>query len=372
MSKTFLKLIQPHPFDNPLDFNESSLLELDRLANTHNLFMLVYSRLKQYCEKYGSNNHIDKYLQEKNELRLYNLVVSLLHQNIEKEILHILNKNSIPCAAIKGNTLASDIYDDPNCRSSADIDFLIRKNDAALANSILLNSGYKPDIEIPFNYCLLRLHHVSYLHSKHNVLIEMHWHFGLQHQRSLSSEDIWKDIFINEAGFYKLTPEMTLIQLLLHHHHHALRELKILVDILWTFYKYRESLNIDRLFSMLKKIGLLKMTFITILQIEDLWEDAISLIIPLKKIFEKIKDSNIKAPVYIISYFKMGLEKSHNRNLKDRVMTRLLNDSLKNIFSSYLRALLLHPEAIMELYHEKSLLKLPVHYLRFFIWRIRE
>lgn len=88
--------------------------------------MLVYSRLKKYRKEHGSNGYIDGFLEKNRELRLASTAISVRQEAVQNEIFSLLTNNGIPSAVIKGNTLAADVYDDPNSRSSDDIDILIR------------------------------------------------------------------------------------------------------------------------------------------------------------------------------------------------------------------------------------------------------
>ena len=371
MSRLFLELIQPYPAKSPPFFDGHSLAEITALASGHNLTMLVYSRLKKIRREHGSNVHIDKFLKENMELRLSSTAVSLRQQAIQDEILLLLANNSIPSAVIKGNTLAVDVYDDPNCRSSGDIDILIRMEDAHKTDKILLEAGYQPDNDLPFNYCFYHIHHTGYLHPKYNDHIEIHWHFGLQHFHRISSEQIWQEIGKNSSGIYKLSPEMMFIQLLMHHHHHAFRELRILTDILWAFYRFREILDPVRLFAMLQDMGLLRTAFVCIEQIKDLWPDAAEEIGHIRKLSRKMDNSGIRASGFAVSYFRMELHNTHYNSLKDRFMTRLVHDGMTGMAHSILRAVIPHPKAIKGLYEDQRVWMLPVNYLRFMKWRVK-
>lgn len=371
MSRHFLELLQPYPPKSPPRLDAVSLPEITSLASGHNLTMLVYSRFKKYREEHGSNGYIDGFLKENRDLRLASTAISLRQEAVQNEIFSLLTNNGIPSAVIKGNTLAADVYDDPNCRSSGDIDILIRREDAHKVDKILLDAGYQAADNLPFMYCFYHIHHAGYLHPKYGVHIEIHWHFGLQHFHRLTSEQIWREINKDSSGVYKLSPEMTIVQLLMHHHHHAFRELKILTDILWAFYKFRKVLDPERLFAMLQNMGLLRITLVCIEQIKDLWPDAGEEINPIGLLGEKMGDYGIRAPAFAVSYFRMELHNRRHSSLKDRLMTRLVHDGLAGAAHSLFRAVIPHPDAIKVLYEDRRVWMLPVNYLRFIFWRVK-
>lgn len=373
MNPLFLKLIQPLPFKTPLLIDDDGALsDVRDAAIEHNLLMLVYSRLKEHVKEFGADIHIQRFLDNERDLYLSNALQSVRQEAVENDIISFLRHKGTPSVVIKGNAMAREVYNDPNCRSSSDIDMLIRRGDAFSVNSILLNSGYEAETDIPFRYSFYHLHHAGYFQPKYNVHIEIHWHFGLQHCKSLTPHDIWQGVVRDESGLCRLSPEMTIILLLLHHHHHAFREMRVLVDILWAFYKYGRVINPGRFVKKLKEHGLLKIAFIAVQQIMSIWHDTVREIQFIADIRRELKNAGCRMPQFLTSYFMMQSHKGHHSNIKDRFMTRLTHDKRTDIILSYFRSILPHPEAIKGLYGDKRLWKLPVNYLRFIIWRIKE
>lgn len=372
MNPLFLKIIQPLPFKLPLLIDNRSLSDVKDAAFENNLLMLVYSRLKEHLKEFGGNENIQIFLDNARDLYLANALQSVKQESIENDIISSLKHKNIPSLVIKGNAIAREVYNDLNCRSSSDIDILIRREDAFLVDKILLNSGYERETDIPFRYSFYHLHHAGYLYPKYNIHIEIHWHFGLQHSKRLTPHDIWQGVIYDESGIYRLSPEMMLILLFLHHHHHAFRELKVLVDIFWALYKYRSIINPNSFVQKLKRHGILKIAFISLKQIMSIWHDAVQEFQFLVDIHRDLENAGCRVPLFLSSYFMMQSDKGHHSNLKDRFMTRLTHDNQTDIVLSYLRSILPHPEAIKGLYEDRRLWKLPMNYLRFIIWRIKE
>lgn len=84
------------------------------------------------------------------ELIFRNQVDTVLHYDRHaKEILDIINANSIPYGVLKGPALRSNIYKSfPNVRGSYDLDILVYEKDAAILYQLLKEKGY----EIGYRY----------------------------------------------------------------------------------------------------------------------------------------------------------------------------------------------------------------------------
>ncbi|MBW1764250.1 MAG: nucleotidyltransferase family protein, partial [Deltaproteobacteria bacterium] len=142
MSNTFLKLVQPIPLKGSLQIDEKELAEIESIAKRHNLFMLLYVQLQKFNKEISQNSDIQNYLKERKPLFLSNAIHSVRQEVIEKEIFNRLSAEQVPAIVMKGNEIAKEIYNDPNCRMSVDIDILIKMSDALKADTILTKAGY--------------------------------------------------------------------------------------------------------------------------------------------------------------------------------------------------------------------------------------
>ena len=73
---------------------------------------------------------------------------------------------------------------------------------------------------MPLGFLQYRLHHATYLHKQFQKAVEIHWNFSIPGFFDLTSEHIWDGTTYGEDGKLHLTPEMTVIMLLMHHHMH--------------------------------------------------------------------------------------------------------------------------------------------------------
>jgi hypothetical protein len=368
MKSILIGILSPFPV-SAISINKEELTHCVELAHRHGVEMLFYSRLKKLYA--GSNACIDNYLKKNESAYRHAVVKSISQEVIENQIIAALGKQDIPACIIKGNEIARTIYEDPNCRSSADIDVLVKNSDVVKADLIMRTAHFKPANDISLCYFILHQQHAVYRESVYNNLIELHWNFGIPYFFRLSSEEIWKEVIVGEGGHMQLTPEMLLISLLIHHHNHSFSEMKILIDLLWTLKKYDQIINWPDFSVRLKKIGLTRVTMISICQIEDLWPTDASRIHSIKMLKQILIDMDYSVSKYLTSYFRMNLEGTSELSLMDKIVGRFALDGLDMIFLSYLKTIFPPPEAIHELFHTAGNLTLPIDYLRFICWRIK-
>jgi putative nucleotidyltransferase-like protein len=373
MSNPFLKIIQPIPIKEPLGINEQALSKMEALAIRHNLFPLLYVQLQKYNRLCNEGGGIQDYLQKKKTLFLTIAARSMQQETIEKEIVSLFSSKDIPSIVIKGNRIAKDIYNDPNCRNSSDIDILIKQSDVHSADKILSEKGFKRPDKNPIGFWISRLHHAQYRHPNWKDFIEIHWHFGIPGFFNLNSAQIWHEIKQNNSGQLRLSPEMTFILLLMHHHMHAFRDLKILLDIVWAAHAYEREIRWTRLPEKLRSIGLVKTTKIALKQARSLWGNDFFKGSELWRFKAEMEKMHPKVPGFLNAYFKLQVE---DRNLhqikKDDIFFRFALDHWLTILFSFLKTAFPFPDAIKQLYDDQRNWRLPKNYLRFVKWRLEE
>jgi hypothetical protein len=371
MNRLFLRLVQPIPFKEPLQISKNDLSEISSEARKHGVLALLYVQLRKYNDELAHAHNIQSYLEELRPLFLNNAVHSMRQEAVEKEVLGLLCEKGITAINFKGNAIAREIYQDPNCRTSVDIDFLIKQSDAPRVGEIMSQAGYSRTDDKPVEFWLSRLHHAVYIHPKTHHIIEMHWNFAIPYLFNLSSEEIWDDVIYTDAGEAKLSPEMVLISLLIHHWMHAFRELKILLDIMWTLYRYEKEIDLYLFSKRLRKIGLVKTSRLTLNQMQGMFQESLREI----KAFQILKDelkSGHKASELLLSFFKIDIEKSDlKQQNKDNLIIRFALDRWPVIIFSFLKTLLPFPGAIKELYNDRRNWFLPLNYLKFLAWRMK-
>ena len=372
MNSLFLKLIQPLPIENLSAINENDFSRLKVQCFRHSLFPLVYTRLQKYRDIISIRECAADFLNKSRDVFLKGIALSTRQEAIEKEIVSLLKEHDIPSVVIRGNAIAKEIYDDPNCRASSDIDILIRLSDAVRADSVLSEAGYLRNDNLPLKFWFYRIHHAVYRNPKGENVIEVHWNFGIPSFFRLSSEEIWDGVISTDSGC-GLSPEMLVIMLLIHHHMHSFRELKILVDILWASHRYENIVDWKNLFAELGRIGLIKTTQITLNQVEMLWGESVKEISALRILRSELNRLGYKEPTLLLSLSQMDIDRDHSfQDYRDKLVARLALDNFSTMVFSFVKALFPVAEAIKALCDDRRNWTLPLNYLRFIKWRLKE
>ena len=372
MSSLFLQLIQPLPFSSPREITRDDLCEIREQGIRHNVFPLIYSRMRENRRLIIPHASADGFLEETKGAYLKGVTLAVRQEAIESELTSILSAHDVPSVVIRGNSLAKDIYKDPYCRTSSDIDILIKNSDVLRADSILQENKYVRNDSLPLKFWLHRIHHAIYYHPRTGDLIEIHWNFGIPYFFTLSSEEIWKEVVITDSGQKGLSPHMLIIMLLIHHHMHAFRELKILTDILWAFSVHERTLDLKQFVQRLKEIGLVKTTCIALSQMKSIWHGTISEIKIIDILYRELQNTHERLSA-LASFFDMNINKDYRfQNAKDTLMARFALDSLSAVARSFSKMLFPSPEVIKALYDNDRDSRLPFNYLKFIRWRVKE
>lgn len=370
MNTLFLKLIQPLPIENLPVMSEGEFSALKAQCFRHNLLPLVYTQLQKYQDIISPREYAADFPKKSKDAFLKGVALSTRQEAIEKEIVSLLTERGIPSVVIRGNAIAKEIYDDPNCRASSDIDILVRLSDAIRADSVLSEAGYLRSDNLPLKFWFYRIHHAVYRHPESENIIEIHWNFGIPSFFRLSSEEIWAGVISTDSE-YRLSPEMVMIMLLIHYHMHSFRELKILVDILWAFHKYEDVIDWKMLFMKIPRVGLIRITQITLNQIQTLWGESVKEISPIGILLSELKSLRYKEPALLLSLSRMDIERDHSfQDYRDKLVARLALDNVSTMVCSFVKALFPVTEAIKALYDDRRNWTLPLNYLKFIKWRL--
>ncbi len=368
MKSPLIEILSPFPV-SAISINSADFSRCVELARRHGVEMLFFSRLKkQYA---GSNAGIDDYLKQNEHSYLIRVAGSMRQEAVEKEVVAALGKQGIPACIIKGNEIARSIYDDPNCRSSADIDVLIRIADIINADGILCENGFRRQDSLPLSFRIGRLHHEEYHNKNNNCFLELHWDFGVPYFFDLNSGEIWKAVDRKDAGVYFLTPEMMIVLLFIHHFRHGFRQLKILTDILWSFYRYDRIINWRDFADKLAKYGLIKSAVIILSQMEDLWGLSESPLESFKILEDQLNSAPVRPKKILLRYFKIDIEKEYKTDSTlDMQMVKLALDKKSKIVYSFVKIFFPLPQEIRAFYPGTANWMLPINYLRFICWRV--
>lgn len=368
MNNLFLKFLAPFPFTESFQINDSTLEQLGHEASKFNVFPLYYLQLKRYQAETCESPAITHYLQKKKQMMLAIVANQLRQQHAQRELIRIFEKEDVPHIILKGSSLAQRIYNDINSRNSCDIDILIRDSDVEKVHEVMLRSGYIHNDTAPLPFLRSRLHHTTYTAgTPYNTPIEIHWNFSIPGFFNLSSSDIWRDVRHTTGFLYQLSPEMTIVSLLMHNHIHAFNQFRNYVDLLWAFHRFRGKLNWSHLWEEIHGIGLVKTSQISLQHIEQCWPEVCISCPHLKILLFRQKQ---RVTTRIISALRTPAavhRKSAELTIIDKLLYRFALDRWRTILYSFTKTLFPSPKVICYLYPDAKGMSITRKYLKFFL-----
>lgn len=367
----FLKLLHPEGSLTGIRIEKDQLAELWALSVKHNVAMLMYSRLRHFSAHLTPEAAV--LLEGQRSGFLGGIARSIRQESEEYRLIDLLQQKGADACIIKGNNIARSIYGNPCSRSSSDIDILVRARDIVAVDKLLIMEGYDRYDNAPLPFWMERLHHAAYFSKTSGHTIEMHWCFGIPSFFDLTSDDIWKMTHRDGTGQIVLMPEMQVVQTLMHHHMHAFREMRSLVDLLWTFRTYADVIDWQQFTLRLKAIGLIKSTGITLNQLRELWGESCSSMRAVQDLEYACRSMGCPEPKMLIAYFRFDSSGSKQYYpLIDRLMARFALDRVAKVWFSLQKTILPSFRTILLLYGDDRIWMMPLHYLRFLAWRIKE
>jgi hypothetical protein len=135
------------------------------------------------------------------------------------KVLKFLADNQLPVIALKGLSLAKNIYGDIALRPMSDIDLLVKEEDMVRAGRILLALGYKPYFTA-WESTLKIDRHWPHFTNKSGAIIELHWNIvDSDSPIKVDLDGLWKRaclIKIDNVEVRVLSPEDLLLHLCIH------------------------------------------------------------------------------------------------------------------------------------------------------------
>lgn len=268
--RLFLELLRPEPPRGCGDATVEELREAAALAFGHGLFLLVDHRIRAHAASFPPGLVDGAYAASIRQLRQQHITYALRYEREEREATSILEAAAIPAVILKGSAISRLLYGDSHCRTSADVDLLVRPGDVIAADAALARAGYRRDNDRPLAFWMRRLHHAVYRRCGSRLPVEIHWNFSIPGFFNLDPEEIWSGVEL-EGLQGRLGSDMSLLLLLMHHHLHGCTELRTLVDLLWAFERHGAGRDPGRLCERLDSAGLHVVAGIARLQVEQLW-----------------------------------------------------------------------------------------------------
>ena len=149
-----------------------------------------------------------------------------------------LDKRHIQYIALKGPTLAQELYNDITLRQICDLDLLIDEVNISDVAKLLIESGFESRLPLSLleNKGFLALDNdFTFLHHTKKTMVELHWKlFPKRHNMPLDFKTLYRasdQILIQNKTITVLSQEHNLLYLCLHGSKHIFEELKWLSDI---------------------------------------------------------------------------------------------------------------------------------------------
>ncbi|WP_318618553.1 nucleotidyltransferase family protein [Priestia megaterium] len=161
----------------------------------------------------------------------------MLRLSAEMErVSKLFSEQHIRTVFLKGPVLAQDLYGDLSLRTSSDLDILIPIEKLEKAEELLLALGYEKDdyIETVLNDWRWRHHHVTYIHPRTKMKLEIHWRLHPGPGKEPSFNELWERKSKSELTSYPvylLGTEDLFLFLVSHGARHGWSRLRWLVDI---------------------------------------------------------------------------------------------------------------------------------------------
>lgn len=150
---------------------------------------------------------------------------------LRHKLVHLLgafNQAGIPVMPLKGPWLSDLLYDDPGLRTMGDLDLLVRPDDRARGEALLLSKG----IRLPASLQGAK-YDTSFIITN-NVTVELHWNLTEDHFAGLDIEELWASAERREwegRTIWTMSQPDLLLYLCLHAVKDGLASLRTLLDI---------------------------------------------------------------------------------------------------------------------------------------------
>lgn len=231
-----LKLLIEIINENNSDYEDyciESFLNIDwelflRLTIHHRVYPLVYTRLKGINKEWLPSFVINTLYQEYKKN-----TIQMLHLSSEMEqISKLFTEHQIRILFLKGPAIAYEIYGDISQRTSKDLDILIPLTQLERVEKLLLDRGYKKEVEEKHD--ILREHHKCYSHPHKNIQLEIHWRLEPFPSIEPRFNELWsckRVSALTNYPVYFLAEEHLFWYLVRHGARHGWFRLRWLVDI---------------------------------------------------------------------------------------------------------------------------------------------
>jgi len=210
------------------------------LAMRHGLLGLVARNLDLAHARTGVHISV---LDRARAWRREHLVQMLVYRKAARRITEALAARGIRFVIFKGMALVELVYRDLSLRTFRDCDILVERDDLEAAYAILREFGYSPLQYASLQEYLVRDKFGANMRHSDGSSVDLHWAIQGYETRPSDPEIIWRCCrapqISQQLPGWRMSPELTLINLASHFQVHEYEEIKPLVD----FYLAAVTLN---------------------------------------------------------------------------------------------------------------------------------
>lgn len=227
------------------------------LAMRHGLLGLVARNLDWAHARTGVPISI---LDRARAWRQGHLVQMLIYRKAARRITEALAARGVRFVIFKGMALVELVYRDLSLRTFRDCDILVERGQLEAAYAILREFGYSPIQHASLEEYLVRDKFGANMRHSDGSSVDLHWAIQGYEMRPSDPEIIWRCCrapeISQELPGWRMSPELTLINLASHFQLHEYEEIKPLVDFYLTAVTLGERIDIDELRGTARALGM--------------------------------------------------------------------------------------------------------------------
>lgn len=221
------------------------------LARHHRVYSILYNHLRK-----TDDVRIPPQVRQALKREYQSNTFDMLRLSAQMEgLCTLFSDTGIRAIVLKGPVLAADLYGDVSLRTSRDLDILIPMQDLDQVEEFLKGQGYLKEEEYKtiLNDWKWRHHHVTFIHKKTRVTLEIHWRLGPGPGKEPGFDELWERrriSTITSNPVYYLGREDLFLFLASHGARHGWSRLRWLADIDRIL---RQNLDFPKLYQLLKE-----------------------------------------------------------------------------------------------------------------------